>query len=181
MIRTLVLRGLPRGVYPWQVDDPVDPECHRGACYQTDWINLTPQPEFVYAVDYHLYIAPASNREVNQCDESQGDPCFWFYAGQFDLDSPRTAIHIGPQRGVSLAGDSGGLWRMNLDGYVWDHHFGSMSHAVASPVNQWARVRTWRLSTWLGAGVPRSNWGSGSISAESTTMQGRSRRPAPGS
>ncbi|MDX1469083.1 MAG: hypothetical protein R3258_07055 [Acidimicrobiia bacterium] len=130
-----------------------------GNCYQTDGLHLSDHPDDVYASDYWVWLAVPQSNETNKCDlASHASACFWFYAMQYNMDCCKSAIHIGPQRGSSLAGAAGSNWRMNIDGYNDGVHVGGQS-SVNLPVATWIRVRTWRLSTGVSAGTPWAQFG----------------------
>jgi hypothetical protein len=130
-----------------------------GNCYQTDSLSLTNHPNDVYASDYLVWLAVPQTNETNKCDNaSNSSGCFWFYAMQYNMDCCSAAIHIGPQRGSSIAGSTGSNWRMNIDGYNNGVHVGGQS-AVNLPVATWIRVRTWRLSTGVSGGTPWAQFG----------------------
>ncbi len=130
-----------------------------GNCYQTDSLSLTNYPNDVYASDYLVWLAVPQTNETNKCDSaSNSSGCFWFYAMQYTMDCCSSAIHIGPQRGTSLAGSAGSNWRMNIDGYNNGVHVGGQS-SVNLPVATWIRVRTWRLTTGVSNGTPWAQFG----------------------
>jgi hypothetical protein len=79
---------------------------------------------------------------------------------QHEMDSDGysdSALHIGPQRGSSLAGNTGNKWRMNIDGYIDGAHIGGQS-SVNLPTETWIRVRTWRQSYGNDASAPYAPW-----------------------
>jgi hypothetical protein len=131
-----------------------------GNCYQSDHVLLTDHPNDVYAVDYYVWLAIPQSQETNRCDgSSQASGCFWFFAMTYYTDCSycNAGIHIGPQRGDSLAGSAGANWRMNIDGYNNGSHVGGQS-ATNLPTATWIRVRTWRTSSGTDASAPYTPW-----------------------
>src|SRR5690606_20764648 len=80
--------------------------------------------------------------------------CFWFAHKWSQVAGQQAGLHVGPQRGVSVAGDAGANWRMNIDGYINGSHVGGQS-SVNLPVGKWVRVRVWKI----GSGGGNSEWG----------------------
>lgn len=131
-----------------------------GNCYQTDRVLLSDHPDDVYASDYLVWLAVPQGNETNKCDGSaNASGCFWFYAMTYytDCDYCNSAIHIGPQRGDSLAGSAGSQWRVNIDGYNDGSHVGGQS-TVDLPVATWIRVRTWRVNHGMDSSAPYTPW-----------------------
>ena len=94
-----------------------------------------------------VWLARPQSNELNRCDGGAAvEGCFWFYAMQYFTNDHNSGIHIGPQRGDSLAGLAGGNWRMNIDGYNDGQHVGGQS-SVNLPTATWIRVRTWRITS----------------------------------
>jgi len=131
-----------------------------GNCYQSDRVYLTDHPDDVYAIDYYVWLAIPQSLETNKCDGSgQTSGCFWFFAMTYYTDCGycNSAIHIGPQRGDSLAGNAGANWRMNIDGYNNGSHVGGQS-TTNLPVATWIRVRTWRTNSGRDSFAPYTPW-----------------------
>lgn len=131
-----------------------------GNCYQTDRIDLANPAVGLFASEFWVWLAIPQAGESNRCDgSSHSGGCFWFAAMQYNTDSQTTAtgFHIGPQRGVSIAGDAGSKWRMNIDGYIDGVHIGAQS-PVNLPVATWIRVRTWRLDYGYDSWTPYTPW-----------------------
>ena len=133
-------------------------------CYQSDILDLSHPAVGLYASQYWVWLGIPQSNEENQCDStSEPSGCFWFYAMQHDMDSGAysdSALHVGPQRGSSIAGDTGNQWRMNIDGYIDGVHIGGQS-SVNLPTETWIRVRIWRLSHGYTSPTnkPWSRWG----------------------
>jgi predicted AlkP superfamily pyrophosphatase or phosphodiesterase len=70
------------------------------------------------------------------------------------MDCCDASMHIGPQRGDSIAGDAGSKWRMNIDGYEGSTHIGGQS-SINLPTGTWVRVRVWQVDK----GANWSKWG----------------------
>ncbi|MCY4664376.1 MAG: hypothetical protein OXC00_06910 [Acidimicrobiaceae bacterium] len=124
--------------------------CSGASCYQSDRLLLNNPTVGLYASQYWVWLGTPQTNESNKCDStSESSGCFWFYAMQHVMDSEdysNSALHIGPQRGSSIAGDAGNQWRMNIDGYIDGVHIGGQS-SVNLPATTWIRVRTWRISS----------------------------------
>ena len=136
-----------------------------GNCYQSDRLYLSGPTVGLYASEYWVWLGIPQTNERNKCDStSERSQCFWFYAMNHHMDSDgysKSALHVGPQRGSSIAGDAGNQWRMNIDGYIDDEHIGGQS-TVDLPSEMWIRVRIWRLShgkTTPPPFKPWSTWG----------------------
>lgn len=126
-----------------------------GNCYQSDRALLHGDPNDVYNVDYLYWMQTPQNNETNKCDSSSNSSaCFWFTMQLSWMDCCNSAMHIGPQRGDSLAGSAGGNWRMNIDGYNDGVHIGGQS-STNLPIGTWVRVRTWQIDK----GANWSKWG----------------------
>ena len=155
-----------------------------GNCYQSDRLNLSDPTVGLYASQYWVWLGIPQSNEWNKCDSTTApSPCFWFYAMHHVMDSgshSNSALHVGPQRGSSIAGDAGNQWRMNIDGYIDGVHIGGQS-TVNLPTSTWIRVRTWRLSygndvfapyaPWSKWGV-WAMWGGNDRSLDSLTIDG---------
>lgn len=135
--------------------------CSASDCYQSDRLPLSDPAVGLYASDYLVWLAIPQTNEQNKCDSSSASSsCFWFYAMQHHMDSGNhsaSALHIGPQRGSSIAGDAGNQWRMNIDGYIDGVHIGGQS-SVNLPTATWIRVRTWRLTRGYDSYAPYKPW-----------------------
>ena len=139
--------------------------CSGSACYQSDRLILSHPTVGLYASEYWVRLGTPQTNEQNKCDSTaESSGCLWFYAMQHEMDSGSysdSALHIGPQRGSSVAGDTGNQWRMNFDGYIDGVHIGGQS-SVNLPTETWIRVRTWRLSYGYDPAptyAPWSTWG----------------------
>ena len=134
-------------------------------CYQSDRLNLSDPTVALYASQYWVWLGTPQSNEYNKCDSTTApSPCVWFYAMAHNMDSgdhSNSTMHIGPQRGSSVAGATGNQWRMNIDGYIDGVHIGGQS-SVNLPTETWIRVRIWRVSHgYRGAPTykPWSKWG----------------------
>lgn len=122
--------------------------------YHSDHVFLTNYPDDVYNVDYQYWMQTPRTNETNRCDGSSGPICFWFAHKWSQVAGQQAGLHVGPQRGVSVAGDAGANWRMNIDGYINGSHVGGQS-SMNLPVGKWVRVRVWKI----GSGGGNSEWG----------------------
>jgi len=129
-----------------------------GNCYQSDRLFLADPGDDMYASEYWVWLAVPRENELNACDgPPHGSGCFWFYAINHSTNAHKTAFHIGPQRGASLAGNAGANWRMNIDGYINGVHVGGQS-SVNLPVATWMRIRTWRINKGRDSQAPYTPW-----------------------
>lgn len=129
-----------------------------GNCYQSD---RAPMPyNFVeaYNVDYWYWLRGAESNELNACDTGDGPGCFWFVSAQLNTDEPNSAMHSGPQRGVSASGNAGGNWKIDVSGYYNGVFRGGLS-SVVSPVATWVRLRTWRVDYVFYGGIYYAQYG----------------------
>ena len=135
--------------------------CSGDSCYQSDRLLLSNPTVGLYASEYWVWLAIPQTNEWNKCDStSASSSCFWFYAMQHIMDSgsySNSGLHIGPQRGSSIAGNAGNQWRMNIDGYIDGVHIGTQS-SVNLPTATWIRVRTWRISHGNDVSAPYAPW-----------------------
>jgi hypothetical protein len=138
-------------------------------CYQSDRLILSHPTVDLYASEYWIRLGIPQSNEQNKCDStSESSGCFWFYAMNHTMDSDGhsdSAMHIGPQRGSSLAGDAGNQWRMNIDGYINGVHIGGQS-SVNLPTETWIRVRIWRTSSGYGSAPTYKPWSEWSVWAK---------------
>lgn len=82
-----------------------------GNCYQSDILNLSDPTVGLFASEYWVWLGIPQSNEWNKCDSTTApSSCFWFYAMHHVMDSgshSNSALHVGPQRGSSIAGDAG--------------------------------------------------------------------------
>jgi hypothetical protein len=116
-------------------------------CYQSDSAFLTDYPDDVYAYDYQLWLGVPETNESNKCDNVSTSGCFWFQAAQYNTNGGSASLHVGPQRGDSLAGNAGTGWKISISGYNSSGAFvGGLSNVALVPTATWVRVRIWRAS-----------------------------------
>lgn len=152
-----------------------------GGNYQSDHAVLYPRPlpSGAYNMDYWFWLGMPTDIDPINCNDSPD--CFWFVANQLNTSGTNSGLHIGPQHGVSSAGNSHGVWKISVSGYNNGVFVGSLS-SVAPPEAAWARVRVWRLSTsgsnatwgvwvlWSGSGCPNNDCYAGSITLPGHTL-----------